>query len=549
MTDPLPGDARRIVVHPPALLSNQGEVSEPAEASAAGPRPHSKASEARKLGTLVDVSQALSGHVTLQGGLSAMLLILARRCGVVRGVVALLDDRSGELEIRASFGVRHERRATRYRIGEGITGEVAATGEPIVVPQIGSDERVLYRAASRRERGGAEFSFLCVPILSHRRCIGTLSVEVAFRAERDFERLLKFLRVVASMISQAMRIHRLLEAERHKLASENAQLRQELQQRSHFSNLVGNSGPMRQLYEEVARVAGTTTTVLIRGESGTGKELIAQAIHDQSPRVGKAFVKVNCAALPETLVESELFGHERGAFTGAQQRKKGRFELADGGTVFLDEIGELSPAMQVKLLRVLQEREFERVGGTEPVRIDVRVIAATNRDLEQALADASFREDLYYRLNVFPIFIPPLRARKADVLALAGHFAEKYAREHGKRIKRISTPAIDMLSSYHWPGNVRELENAIERAVLLADGEVIHAHHLPPTLQTADASGTVVSTSLAGAVEAFERSLLEDALATARGNRSGAARLLGTTERVISYKVRKYRIDPARLRG
>jgi Nif-specific regulatory protein len=290
-------------------------------------------------------------------------------------------------------------------------------------------------------------------------------------------------------------------------------------------------------------VAGTNTTVLIRGESGTGKELIAQAIHYHSPRVKKPFITVNCAALPETLVESELFGYERGAFTGAQHRKKGRFELAHGGTLFLDEIGELSPATQVKLLRVLQEREFERVGGTESVPVDVRVIAATNRDLEQALTNSGFREDLYYRLNVFPIFIPPLRARKADVPPLADHFTEKYARAHGKSIQRISTPAIDLLSSYHWPGNVRELENTIERAVLMADGEVINGHHLPPTLQTADATGTVVSTSLDGAVGAFERSLIEDALKTAQGNRSRAARLLGTTQWVIGYKIRKYGID------
>jgi Nif-specific regulatory protein len=306
---------------------------------------------------------------------------------------------------------------------------------------------------------------------------------------------------------------------------------------------------MRQLYEEMARVAGTNTTVLIRGESGTGKELIAQGIHYHSPRAKKPFIKVNCAALPETLVESELFGHERGAFTGAEVRKKGRFELANGGTLFLDEIGELSPAIQVKLLRVLQEREFERVGGTEPVKVDVRVVAATNCDLEKALAGGSFREDLYYRLNVFPIFIPPLRVRKADVLPLADHFAEKYAREHGKSIKRISTPAIDLLAGYHWPGNVRELENTIERAVLMADGEVIHGHHLPPTLQTAEATGTVVSASLSTAVEAFERSLIEDALKSTRGNRSKAARLLGTTERVISYKVKKYGMDPGRLRA
>jgi Nif-specific regulatory protein len=541
MTHPLSGDAHRIVVQPPALLpSARGEPAS---------RSHGDTNEARKLGTLVDVSQALAGHLSLQAGLSAVLLILGRRCSVVRAAVALLDERTGELEIRASVGLSGERQETRYRMGEGITGEVAATGEPIVVPQISQDSRFLHRATTRAQRARAEFSFICVPVLLHRRCVGTLSIELQYRAEREFDRLLKFLRVVASMISQAVRIHRLLEAERQKLTSENAQLRQELQQQHHFSNLVGSSGPMRQLYEEVGRVAATNTTVLIRGESGTGKELIAQAIHYHSPRAKKAFVKINCAALPETLVESELFGHERGAFTGAQQRKKGRFELANGGTIFLDEIGELSPAMQVKLLRVLQEREFERVGGTDPVRIDVRVIAATNRDLEKALTETAFREDLYYRLNVFPIFIPPLRARKADVLPLADHFAEKYAREHGKSIKRISTPAIDLLSSYHWPGNVRELENTIERAVLLADGEVIHGHHLPPTLQTADATGTLVSTSLGSAVELFERSLIEDALKSTRGNRSRAARLLSTTERVISYKIKKYGIDPGRVQA
>ena len=529
----------------PSLLAaaESGDTSEPSAAL-----PHHGAGEARKLGTLVDVSQALAGHLSLQAGLSAVLLTLARRSGAVRGAVALLDERTGELEIRAAIGLSHEGQRTKYGLGEGITGEVAATGEPIVVPRISEDPRFLHRAAGRQERRGGEFSFICVPILLHRRPVGTLSVELAYRAEREFDRLVKFLRVVASMVSQAVRIHRLLEAERQKLVNENAQLRQELQQR-HFTNLIGASGPMRQLYEEMARVAATNTTVFIRGESGTGKELIAQAIHYNSPRAKKPFIKVNCAALPETLVESELFGHERGAFTGALNRKKGRFELANGGTLFLDEIGELSPAIQVKLLRVLQEREFERVGGTELVRVDVRVIAASNRNLEQALGDGGFREDLYYRLNVFPIFIPPLRTRRADVLPLADHFSEKYAREHGKSIKRISTTAIDLLSRYHWPGNVRELENTIERAVLMADGEVIHGHHLPPTLQTAEATGTVVSASLGTAVETFERGLIEDALKTSRGNRSKAARLLSTTERVISYKVKKYGIDPARLRA
>ena len=521
-------------------------VIETADSPSAASFPESY--EARKLATLVDVSQALAGHTSLPAGLSAVLLTLARRCGAVRGTVALLDEQTGDLEIRAGVGLSPEGQRTRYGIGEGITGEVAATGTPIVVPRIGSDPRFLHRAAARQERRDAEFSFVCVPILLHRRPVGTLSIELVYQAEREFDKLVKFLRVIGSMVSQAVRIHRLLELERHKLVTENAQLRQELQQR-HFSNLIGASGPMRQLYEEMERVAATSTTVLIRGESGTGKELIAQAIHYNSTRAAKPFIKVNCAALPETLAESELFGHERGAFTGALARKKGRFELASGGTIFLDEIGELSPAIQVKLLRVLQEREFERVGGTEPVRVDVRIIAATNRDLERALTDGGFREDLYYRLNVFPIFIPPLRARRADVLPLADHFIEKYASEHGKIIKRISTPAIDLLSRYHWPGNVRELENTIERAVLMADGEVIHGHHLPLTLQTAEATGTVVSTSLGTAVETLERGLIEDALKTCRGNRSQAARLLRTTERVVSYKVRKYGINPHRCRG
>jgi Nif-specific regulatory protein len=535
MTEVRPDSSRRIIGQPAGLVAPSGELA--ADISITGSNGHGDTTEARKLGTLLDVSQALSGHLNFQAGLSGLLVILGRRCGAVRGAVALLDERTGDLQVRAGLGLTRDGQSIRYHLGEGITGEVAASGESRVVPKIS------------QERRGGEFSFVCVPILLHRRPVGTLSIEVPHRAQRDFERLLKFLRVVASMISQAVRIHRLLETERLRLVSENAQLRQELLQRYDFSDMVGVSGPMRQLYEEMARVAGTNTTVLIRGESGTGKELIAQAIHYHSPRAKKPLIKVNCAALPETLVESELFGHEKGAFTGAQARKKGRFELAHGGTIFLDEIGELSPAIQVKLLRVLQEREFERLGGTEPVRTDVRVITATNRDLEKALADGGFREDLYYRLNVFPIFIPPLRERKSDVLPLADHFAEKYAREHGKSIKRISTTAIDMLATYHWPGNVRELENTIERAVLMADGAVIHGHHLPPTLQTAEATGTVVSASLGGAVEAFERGLIEDALKTSRGNRAKAARLLSTTERVISYKVRKYGIDPRRLRG
>jgi len=351
------------------------------------------------------------------------------------------------------------------------------------------------------------------------------------------------------MIAQAINIHHLVEAERQRLRDENQHLREELRERYDFANIIGNSSRMRQVYEQITQVAPTSTTVLIRGESGTGKELIAHAVHYNSPRAKRPFIRVSCAALPETLIESEMFGHEKGAFTGAQAMKKGRFELADGGTLFLDEIGDLSPTLQVKLLRVLQEREFERLGGTSTIKVNVRLLAATNRDLEEAITHGAFREDLYYRLNVFSIFVPPLREHRDDVLLLGEHFLDKYAREHGKPIKRIATSAIDMLASYHWPGNVRELENTIERAVLVCEGQVIHGYHLPPTLQTAEGSGTVPQVSLTESIEAFERDLIQDALKTTRGNRAKAAKLLHTTERIIGYKVGKYAIDCKRFRA
>jgi len=373
-------------------------------------------------------------------------------------------------------------------------------------------------------------------------------VDLVFAKDRDYNREVNFFAVAASMIAQAVKIDRLIDAERRRLLEENIYLREELRERYDFSNLIGNSGPIRRVYEQVTQVASTNTTVMLRGESGTGKELIAHAIHYNSPRKIGPFIKVSCAALPETLIESELFGYERGAFTGAHSQKKGRFELAEGGTLFLDEIGDLNASTAVKLLRVLQEREFDRLGGTRTVKTDVRLIVATNKDLEKAIAAGTFREDIYYRLNVFAIFVPPLRERKSDVLLLADHFLEKYSNLHGKNIKRISTPAIDMLIRYHWPGNIRELENTVERAVLVCDNNVIHAHHLPPTLQTAEASGTVTTISFKEAVEAYEKDLIQDTLKTSRGNRSKAARLLKTTDRVIGYKIKKLNIDSNRFR-
>ena len=396
---------------------------------------------------------------------------------------------------------------------------------------------------SRRLVEDDDLTYICVPVQQSRQCRGVLEVELAFRPDRNYDRTMKFYGVVGSMLAQALKMQSLIESDRQRLVNENVRLRDELRERYDFSHILGTSGAMRQVCEQVVQVARTNTTVLIRGESGTGKELIAQAIHYNSLRARKSFVKVSCGALPETLIESELFGYEKGAFTGAEQRKKGRFELADGGTLLLDEIGDVNLATQVKLLRVLQEREFERLGGTESVKVDVRLIAATNKDMEAAVADGSLRQDLLYRLNVFTIFVPPLRERKSDVLLLADHFVEKLATDHGKQVKRISTPAIDALVGYHWPGNVRELQNVIERAVLVCDGQVIHLHHLPPTLQTAEGSGTAISQSLGDAVAGFERDMIEDALKMARGNRARAARLLQATRRIVNYKIKQYDID------
>jgi Nif-specific regulatory protein len=503
--------------------------------------------KSRRLTALLEVSQALGSTLDTRAAVEKVLEILDRELGMKRGAIALLEG-EGDLKIQYAYGLSEgERQRGRYKVDEGVTGKVVASGRPIIVPQVSKEPLFLYR--TRKRSPDTEDSFICVPIKDRRKTVGALSITYPYKQNRNYEDSVQLLTIVTSMIAQSLRLAQLVEQERAQLQDENALLKRELQQKYDFRNIVGTSKEMRDVYEQIAQVAPSGATVLIRGESGTGKELVAHAIHYNSPRSSKPFVKVNCAALPESLIESELFGHEKGAFTGAVARKRGRFELAEGGTLFLDEIGDLSPAMQVKLLRALQEREFERVGGTETIKVNVRLITATNVDLEQAVSDGRFRSDLYYRLNVFSIYLPPLRERKTDILLLADHFLEKYGRQNGKRIKRISTPAIDMLMTYHWPGNVRELENVVERGTLVCEGNVIHGYHLPPTLQTAEGSGTVTKMSLDQAINAFEKDLIQDALKTTRGNRARAARLLDTTERILGYKVKKYEIDCRRFRG
>jgi Nif-specific regulatory protein len=387
-----------------------------------------------------------------------------------------------------------------------------------------------------------------VPIKEGPRVIGALSVDLTLHEPKPLDEDVRFLMIISSLIAQKVALLDKIEREKEQLSEDNLRLRKELSKKYSFSNIIGNSRKMQEVFYLITQVAKSTANVLLLGESGTGKELVANAIHYNSLRAEKPLIKVNCAALPANLVEAELFGYEKGAFTGASRQKEGKFELANGGTIFLDEIGALALESQGKLLRVLQEREMERLGATRTIKVNVRLIAATNKDLAAAVEGGSFREDLFYRLNVYPIYLPPLREREADVLMLADYFLEKYATEYRKDIKRISTPAIDALVQYHWPGNVRELENCMERSVLLCDDQVIHSYHLPPTLATAEQTGTQQSQSLIDAVERYERELLIDALKTSRGNMRRAANSLKTTERIFGYKVRKYDIAPRQYR-
>jgi len=522
-------------------MPSTGDIHVPKNTAHGGAEPHT--GEIRKLTSLLEVSQALANATNFRTSLQRVLEILERSHDAVRGAVALASNDQLPLEVAASVGAGRDRSWQSGAPGGALARQVFTTGRPVVVPRVSRES-----AFGERKSGEPERTFVCVPLLLNRRATGVLSVELRFKPERNYERTGKFFGVVASMIAHAIKVQRLIEADRERLVQENVRLQGELRERYDFSHILGTSRAMHSVCEQMTQVARTNTTVLIRGESGTGKELIAQAIHYNSQRSSKPFVKVSCAALPDTLIESELFGYEKGAFTGAAARKQGRFERADGGTLLLDEIGEVNLGVQVKLLRVLQEREFERLGGVEPVKVNVRLIAATNKHLEDAIAAGTFREDLLYRLNVFTIFVPPLRERKTDVLLLADHFVQRLAADHRKPIRRISTPAIDMLMAYHWPGNVRELQNVMERAVLVCDGEVLHAHHLPPTLQMADTSDAASAQSLAASLAAFEKDLIQDALKMARGNRAKAARLLQTTARIVNYKIRRYRIDWRRFR-
>ena len=502
----------------------------------------------QELSVLYEISQILQESANIQTALSPIIEHTIKSMEMYQGVITLLNRQTGEISIDASYGVAEERaEKVKFQLGEGITGTVIKTGERIIIEDVTTDPRFLDKTKSKKR--WSNHSFVCIPIKTGAETIGTISAQRKRSSNHVLEEDAKLLSIIGSMIALSVQLRQSSREERDELKSENLRLQNELRNKFTPKNIIGSSAAMQEVFDLIAQVSGSEATVLIRGESGTGKELIAHSIHYNSQRSDKPFIKVNCAALPETIIESELFGHEKGAFTSAVAARKGRFELANGGTIFLDEIGDLSPTTQVKLLRVLQEKEFERVGGSETIKANVRVVAATNRDLEALMLENKFREDLYYRLNVFPVHVPPLRDRKSDIMLLADHFTEKYSKKNFKDIKRISTPAIQLLTSYHWPGNVRELENCIERAVLLSYDDVIHGNLLPPSLQSAESTGTEIDNTLQQALDNLEKELIMDALKSANGNLTKAAGILGISERIIGLRKRKYKIDPSNFRA
>ncbi len=507
-----------------------------------------KTKQSAEVQLLSDVAKAFAESLDLEDTLKSILKLLDTYLKLRRGTITLLDPQTETLNIRVAHGLSEKSKSLgSYKVGEGITGRVVQTGEEIIVPDISKDPRFLGKTQSRKQASSKRIAFFCVPIKLEGRTVGALSVDRQAQRSDSFEASVRLLNIISTMVAQAIKLNKLVESERKMLRDENVRLRGELKTRFDVHNMVGTSNAMQEVYRLVEQVAESTATVLIRGESGTGKDLVAHAVHYNSLRAEKPFIKVNCTAMPETLLESELFGHEKGAFTGAVERKLGRFERANGGTIFLDEIGDFPPSLQVKLLRVIQFREFERVGGLETIKANVRIIVATHKNLEELIEQDLFREDLYYRINVFPIYLPPLRERKDDIMLLADHFLGRFATENAKQIQRISTPAIDMLTHYHWPGNIRELENCIERAVLLCGDDVIRSEHLPPSLQMVERGHVGANPSLTEIIANKERELIVDALKKAGGSQRNAAKDLGVTERILGYKIKKYGIHPKYL--
>lgn len=508
------------------------------------------AQKIEELTLLFEISTTINKSRTIKDVLHPILELIYSHTSMIRGSITILNRANSEILIQDAYGLTaEEMRRGKYKVGEGITGEVIKGEKAIIIPRISDEPKFLDRTGARSGGENGETSFLCVPIKFGEEIVGTLSMDRPEASAAELDENKTLLEVIGNMIADRVRVQQEENEELERLQEENMRLHGELEDIYTPTNIIGNSKAMRSVYTLIGHVAPTESTVLIRGDSGVGKELVANAIHYSSNRRDKAFIKINCSALPDALIESELFGHEKGAFTGAMERRIGRFEAADGGTIFLDELGDIPLSTQVKILRVLQEKEIERLGSANTFKVDVRIIAATNQPLEELIKKHEFREDLFYRINVFPIHVPSLKDRRSDILLLADFFVEKFAKKNNKPIKRISTSSIDMLMSYHWPGNVRELENVIERASILCNDGVIYGFHLPCTLQTPESSSTEAKGHLNKILEKVEQEIIFDTLKMSGGNIAKAADLLGITERIMGLRVKKYEIDIKRFKG
>lgn len=501
------------------------------------------------LDTLQRIVTEMGPQRPFHSTLKSVLRTLAAHHDFMRPHIVIFDPETRTLKLSLTDTPAKDGHA-EYEPGVGVTGQVFATGKPVIVEQMKGHPLFLNKLFNRSDLELASLGFICVPVLSPnedpgegREVLGTLSADVPTASLEDLQLQCSFLQVVAGMIANyASYLQEELARQRHMMmqgliageGSENTIA---------GADAIAFSKSMRLVLSQAVQVGASRATVLIRGEAGVGKELLAETIHRASSRTEMPLIRFNCAALPAELVDSELFGYQKGAFPSAVQTKKGLFELAHKGTLFLDEIAELTPVVQNKVLRAIQEQEIQRVGSEQRIRVDVRLICATGRSLEDLVEQGLFREELYYRINVFPLFIPPVRERREDILPLAEHFLRQYGKEHGRDITRISTPAIDLLTQYHWPGNVRELKSCIERAVLVCDEQVIRTYHLPPSLQTAESTSTDMNLSFCEAVAKFEQELLVDALKKARGNMLQAARDLRVSYRIVNYKVKKYDLD------
>ena len=524
----------------------------------------------QELSTLLDIGRILSSTLQLREAFGKMMQIISDKLDMHRGTLVLLDESTGRLRTEAAVGLTpEEMERGKYALGEGITGNVVATGRPRVIPDLRSEPDFLNRTGRFNPANASlPISFICVPIRIEGRTAGALSIDKPFVDEQQLHGDHKFLEIIAAFLAQAIQINRMVLRQKEELLEENAQLRAQVRDRYRFENIIGDSPAMHEVFATVGQVANSRATVLLLGETGTGKEMIAKAIHYNSPRKERPFVRVNCGAMTSTLLESELFGHVKGSFTGAIKDKIGRFEAADGGTIFLDEIGTMEPQLQVKLLRVLQERELERVGDTQTIKVDVRVIAATNVDLQEEVAREKFREDLFYRLNVVSIYLPPLRNRREDIPRLIDYFLDKYNALNDRRLRRISRDMLNVLLRYPWPGNVRELENAIERAVVLSTGEDFTEDLLPLSVrmfaaqrrqnQSSESIETLTRRLADQAVADYEMqegriydlvinqiesALIDRALAKCGGVKTKAADFLGINRNTLNKKVKELGIE------